>query len=85
MAKHVMGVHLNAAASEPAPGELNIDYLKKYINYCRMYVSAFDCMFFFMHLQILSIYSLINCTFFHASHDAFSMIRAHFLLCLSYF
>ena len=42
MAHHVMGVHLNAVGAEPAPGELNIDFLKKYINYCRMCVLPFS-------------------------------------------
>ena len=38
MAQHVMNVHLNAnTVTEPAEGELDLAFFKKYINYCRMY------------------------------------------------
>jgi len=35
LAKHVMQVHMNAAADTAAEGELSIDFMKKYIAYCR--------------------------------------------------
>lgn len=39
LAKHVMQVHLNAAQTTQAQeGELSLNFLKKYISYCRMWV-----------------------------------------------
>jgi DNA replication licensing factor MCM5 len=37
LAKHVMNIHVNAAATEDesAEGELSLSFLKKYINYAR--------------------------------------------------
>merc|ERR1712183_1227268 len=35
LAKHVMQVHMNAAADTAAEGELSISFMKKYIAYCR--------------------------------------------------
>merc|ERR1712240_859958 len=35
LAKHVMQVHMNAAADTAAEGELSLAFLKKYIAYCR--------------------------------------------------
>merc|ERR1719446_1526514 len=35
LAKHVMQVHMNAAADTAAEGELSLAFLKKYIGYCR--------------------------------------------------
>merc|ERR1712142_1325692 len=35
LAKHVMQVHMNAAADSAAEGELSLAFLKKYIAYCR--------------------------------------------------
>ena len=35
LAKHVMGVHMNAAADTAAEGELSLADMKKYIAYCR--------------------------------------------------
>ena len=35
MAKHVMQVHMNAAADTTVEGELSLDFMKKYIAYCR--------------------------------------------------
>merc|ERR1719175_146719 len=35
LAKHVMQVHMNAAADSAAEGELSLAFLKKYIGYCR--------------------------------------------------
>ena len=39
LAKHVMQVHLNAAQTGQAQeGELSLNFIKKYIGYCRKYV-----------------------------------------------
>ena len=39
LAKHVMQVHLNAAQTVQAQeGELSLNFIKKYIGYCRKYV-----------------------------------------------
>jgi len=35
LAKHVMQVHMNAAADTAAEGELSLEFMKKYIAYCR--------------------------------------------------
>ncbi|KAL1501163.1 hypothetical protein ABEB36_006544 [Hypothenemus hampei] len=37
LAKHVLGIHINAGqmSEEPKEGELSLEFLKKYINYCR--------------------------------------------------
>jgi len=35
LAKHVMQVHMNAAADTASEGELSLSFLKKYIGYCR--------------------------------------------------
>ncbi|KAF7284925.1 hypothetical protein GWI33_017404 [Rhynchophorus ferrugineus] len=37
LAKHIMGIHMNAdqITQEPKDGELSLELLKKYINYCR--------------------------------------------------
>ena len=35
VAKHVMQVHMNAAADTAAEGELSLEFMKKYIAYCR--------------------------------------------------
>merc|ERR1712096_62515 len=35
LAKHVMQVHMNAAADTAAEGELSLAFMKKYIAYCR--------------------------------------------------
>ncbi|XP_018575968.1 DNA replication licensing factor Mcm5 [Anoplophora glabripennis] len=37
LARHVMGVHMNAGqiTQEPTEGELSLEFIKKYINYCR--------------------------------------------------
>merc|ERR1719211_137492 len=35
LAKHVMQVHMNAAADSAVEGELTLDFMKKYIAYCR--------------------------------------------------
>merc|ERR1711902_434371 len=35
LAKHVMQVHMNAAADTSVEGELSLDFMKKYIAYCR--------------------------------------------------
>merc|ERR1719175_454303 len=35
LAKHVMQVHMNAAADNAVEGELSLDFMKKYIGYCR--------------------------------------------------
>ena len=35
LAKHVMQVHMNAAADSAVEGELALDFMKKYIAYCR--------------------------------------------------
>uniref|UniRef100_A0A2R5LIX8 DNA replication licensing factor MCM5 n=1 Tax=Ornithodoros turicata TaxID=34597 RepID=A0A2R5LIX8_9ACAR len=35
LAKHVMNIHMNAAAEEPKEGELSLNVLKKYIAFCR--------------------------------------------------
>lgn len=37
LAKHIMNVHMNAAQSseEHKDGEISLEFLKKYINYCR--------------------------------------------------
>jgi len=35
LAKHVMQVHMNAAADSAVEGELSLDFMKKYIAYCR--------------------------------------------------
>jgi len=35
LAKHVMQVHMNAAADASVEGELSLDFMKKYIGYCR--------------------------------------------------
>merc|ERR1719175_509974 len=35
LAKHVMQVHMNAAADNAVEGELSLAFLKKYIGYCR--------------------------------------------------
>ena len=35
LAKHVMQVHMNAAADNTVEGELSLDFMKKYIAYCR--------------------------------------------------
>jgi DNA replication licensing factor MCM5 len=35
LAKHVMQVHMNAAADSVTEGELSLSFLKKYIGYCR--------------------------------------------------
>lgn len=37
LAKHIMGIHMNAdqMTQEPKEGELSLEFLKKYINYCR--------------------------------------------------
>jgi len=40
LAKHVMNIHMNALqmSEEARPGELQLNTLKKYIAYCRVYV-----------------------------------------------
>lgn len=37
LAKHIMNVHMNSniLTDEPKEGELSLELLKKYINYCR--------------------------------------------------
>ena len=35
LARHVMGIHMNAAADQAEEGELSVAELKKYIAYCR--------------------------------------------------
>merc|ERR1712038_641896 len=35
LARHVMQVHMNAAADTSVEGELSLDFMKKYIDYCR--------------------------------------------------
>ncbi|XP_050297496.1 DNA replication licensing factor Mcm5 [Anthonomus grandis grandis] len=37
LAKHIMSIHMNAGqmTQEPKEGELSLEFLKKYINYCR--------------------------------------------------
>merc|ERR550517_32299 len=35
LAKHVMQVHMNAAADSAVEGELSLDFMKKFIAYCR--------------------------------------------------
>jgi len=35
LAKHVMQVHMNAAADSASEGELSLSFLKKYVGYCR--------------------------------------------------
>jgi len=35
LARHVMGIHMNAAADQAEEGELSVAELKKYISYCR--------------------------------------------------
>merc|ERR1712025_1519284 len=35
LAKHVMQVHMNAAADTAVEGELSLEFMKKYIAYCR--------------------------------------------------
>ena len=35
LAKHVMQVHMNAAADNTVEGELPLEFMKKYIAYCR--------------------------------------------------
>eukprot|EP00126_Sphaerothecum_destruens_P007647 Sdes_comp19929_c0_seq1m12376 len=39
IAKHVMGVHMNAVNAQPVEGEIDLDTLKKYITYCRSRVA----------------------------------------------
>jgi DNA replication licensing factor MCM5 len=44
LAKHVMNIHMNALqmTEETRPGELHLSTLKKYIAYCRRYVSVYS-------------------------------------------
>ena len=41
LAKHVMGIHMNALQEKPpGEGELSLEFLKKYIAYCRRSVAG---------------------------------------------
>lgn len=37
LAKHIMGVHMNAGqiTQDPKEGELSLEFIKKYIHYCK--------------------------------------------------
>jgi DNA replication licensing factor MCM5 len=57
LARHIMNVHMNAGQviQEPKDGELSLEFIKKYINYCRTCVkkTRFTSKFYYLlHLLV---------------------------------
>ena len=59
LAKHVMQVHMNAAADSAVEGELSLDFMKKYIAYCR-YVFLIAGLFYVSMLEFSGLVAALD-------------------------